>query len=117
MDQSRGKPPWSSANQEQTLVTSGRLLEDLAESVKHVSRMAQSRGKPPREGDPISVSWLKGKAKHFKCLTDWGKIRYTGAGSPYIFKATQAKPDEHLQPLGPEMVSGISIKPSFHKKP
>ncbi|KAK2455956.1 hypothetical protein QL285_003366 [Trifolium repens] len=79
--------------------------------------MAQSRGIPLREGEPISVSWPKVKAKHFKCPTDWSKIRYTGAGSPYIFKATQAKPDEHLQPLGPELVSGINIKPSFHKKP
>ncbi|KAK2396323.1 hypothetical protein QL285_057980 [Trifolium repens] len=48
--------------------------------------MGQSEGIPLREGEPISVSWPKVKAKHFKCPTDWGKIRYTGADSPYIFK-------------------------------
>ena len=59
MDQSRGKQPWSSANQEQTLVTRGRLLEDPAESVKHVLGMSQSWGIPLREGEPILVSWPK----------------------------------------------------------
>ncbi|KAK2428900.1 hypothetical protein QL285_027384 [Trifolium repens] len=77
--------------------------------------MAQSRGIPLREGEPMSVIWPKVKAKHFKCPTDWGKAIYAGAGSPYIFQATQAKPDEHLQPLGPELVSGINFKPPSHE--
>ncbi|KAK2369184.1 hypothetical protein QL285_082333 [Trifolium repens] len=67
-------------------MTRGRSPGDPAGPIKHVSRMGQSRGKPLREGEPISVSWPKVKAKHFKCPTDWGKIRYTGAGSPYTFK-------------------------------
>jgi hypothetical protein len=46
-----------------------------------------------------------------------GKTIYTGAGSPYIFQATQAKPDEHLQPLDPEFVSGINFKQPSHEKP
>jgi hypothetical protein len=42
---------------------------------------------------------------------------HTGAGSPYIFEATQAKSDEHLQLLGPEFVSGINYKQPSHEKP
>ena len=82
----RGKSHWDSANQKQTLMTRGRSHEDPVGPAKHVPRIDQSRGKPLREGEPISVSWPKVKAKHFKCPTDRGKIRYTGAGSPYTFK-------------------------------
>ena len=113
----RGKSPWGSANQKQTLMTKGRSPEDLVGPTKHVPRMDQYRGKPLREGEPTSVSWPKVKARHFKFPTDWGKTIYTGAGSPYIVQATQAKPDEHLQPLDSELVSGINFKPSSHEKP
>ncbi|KAK2454158.1 hypothetical protein QL285_001752 [Trifolium repens] len=113
----RGKSSWDSANQKQTLVTKGKSPEDLVGPAKHVPRMDQYRGIPLREGEPISVSYPRVKAKHFKCPTVWGKTIYTGAGSPYIFQATQAKPDEHLQPLDSELVSGINSKPSSHEKP
>ncbi|KAK2410571.1 hypothetical protein QL285_019151 [Trifolium repens] len=43
----RVKSPWSSANQEQTLMTRGRSHEDPIGPAKHVPRMDQSRGKPP----------------------------------------------------------------------
>ncbi|KAK2401998.1 hypothetical protein QL285_051554 [Trifolium repens] len=59
----RGKSPWDPVNQEQTLVTRGRSPEDPAGPAKHVSGMGQSRGKPLKEGEPISVSWPKVKEK------------------------------------------------------
>ncbi|KAK2403499.1 hypothetical protein QL285_052929 [Trifolium repens] len=50
-------------NQFKTLLIKGRSPEDPVGPAKHVSRMGQSRGKPLREGEPISVSWPKVKEK------------------------------------------------------
>jgi hypothetical protein len=44
-------------------MTRGRSPEDPAGPAKHVSRMGQFRGKPLREGEPISVNWPRIKKK------------------------------------------------------
>ncbi|KAK2396319.1 hypothetical protein QL285_057976 [Trifolium repens] len=41
----------------------GGSPEDPAGPAKHVSRMGQSRAKPLKDGEPISVSWPKVKEK------------------------------------------------------
>ena len=60
---------------------------------------------------------IKGKSKILQMPNRLGQDKIHRVKFSLYLPATQAKTDIYLQPLSPELVSGINIKPSFHKKP